>query len=68
MRKTELRMALHDELASLWAINTSLRYVFNESDRLTLFEARHDCLTVVRHLLSQLHPAIRKVVLCPKVN
>jgi hypothetical protein len=55
-RQAALRAALHDELATIRALNESLRLLPPATEYTTLMEARSTALELVRDTLLQLYP------------
>ncbi len=53
--RSNIRQALHDELAIIRVVNSALRTVVTPSTRRELETVRADALTVTRRLLAQLH-------------
>lgn len=58
LRNVELRQTLHDELAAIRVLNSTIRLAVDARDAAELVAARLDSLAVVRTVLAQLHPRI----------
>ncbi|HVJ05402.1 MAG TPA: hypothetical protein VM578_07005 [Candidatus Saccharimonadales bacterium] len=62
MTKSQLRIALRDELAVLRIVHNMLKLPANTQSFIAeLEQERADCVATVHALLSELHPVVRKV-------